>query len=814
MGRSHELELLRSRLAAAVRGQGQVVAVAGEAGIGKSRLIGELHRGLPDHPILYLEGHCLPYATPIPCLPLVEVLRAACGIVETDGPDGVRDKLRSVLDRSGMDALEAAPYLLHLLDPGEGGEVMVRFSPDVVKARTFEALRELSRRLAGRSPLVLVVEDLHWIDRTSEEYLATFVEVVAGARILLVTTHRPGYRPPWMDKSYATQIALQPLSSPESMSLVRDVIGAAEVDAPTVDMIVAKAEGNPFFAEELARTVTEGGSPGPGSSVPAVPDTVEEVLMARIDRLAAEDKRVLQAAAVIGRRRVPFLLLQAALDPPDEALRERLVRLRGAEFLFETRSASELEYTFKHALTHEVAYASLLPGQRRALHARIVDVLESWQREGREELVERLAHHAIGAEAWDKAVDYTRRAGLQALSRSAHRDAAAWFDEAIAALARLPERRELLEQAVDLRFELRNALFPLGQIEQDLSHLKAVEPIARALGDQRRLAWISAYMARDFTLLGDQDRALELGKRSLDIAIDLGEADLQVLTQAYLGSAHHALGNYRLGADLFRRSLAVSRRGAPPPAPRSARAGVGVLSLLAGLVPGQARRVRRGDGLRRRERPHRAVGGPAARPHGRAVQPRLSPPPPGRSPAGRPLLERSLALCRTWNLTAWFPNVASSLGQAYALSGEIASGVDLLEQATARAASLRVVVNHAGEMAWLGEAYLLAGRRDEAATTARRALELARRHREQGNEAHVLRLLGEIASHQEPGDVGAAEGYYGQALALAREREMRPLAVQCHLGLERLYRQARDRGDADEHLARARALAREMDMRL
>ncbi len=636
VGRSHELELLRSRLAAAVRGQGQVVAVAGEAGIGKSRLIGELHRGLPDQPILYLEGHCLPYATPIPCLPLVEVLRAACGIVETDGPDGVRDKLRSVLDRSGMDALEAAPYLLHLLDPGEGGEVMVRFSPDVVKARTFEALRELSRRLAGRSPLVLVVEDLHWIDRTSEEYLATFVEVVAGARILLVTTHRPGYRPPWMDKSYATQIALQPLSSPESMSLVRDVIGAAEVDAPTVDMIVAKAEGNPFFAEELARTVTEGGSPGPGSSVPAVPDTVEEVLMARIDRLAAEDKRVLQAAAVIGRRRVPFLLLQAALDPPDEALRERLVRLRGAEFLFETRSASELEYTFKHALTHEVAYASLLPGQRRALHARIVDVLESWQREGREELVERLAHHAIGAEAWDKAVDYARRAGLQALSRSAHRDAAAWFDEAIAALARLPERRELLEQAVDLRFELRNALFPLGQIEQDLSHLKAVEPIARALGDQRRLAWISAYMARDFTLLGDQDRALELGKRSLDIAIDLGEADLQVLTQAYLGSAHHALGNYRLGADLFRRSLASldgerphRHLGLPGPASVFCR-------CWLVLVPGQARRVRRGDGLRRRERPHRAAGGPAARPHGRAVQPRLSPPPPGRSPAGRP----------------------------------------------------------------------------------------------------------------------------------------------------------------------------------
>ena len=370
VGRDHELDLLRSRLAAAVRGQGQVVAIAGEAGIGKSRLVVELCRSLSG--ALCLEGHCLPYATPIPCLPLGELLRAACAIVETDGPEGVREKLRATLDRAGMDAVAVTPYLLQLLIPGEGDDALGRLSPEVVKARTFEALRELSRRLAGLSPLVLVVEDLHWVDRSSEEYLATLVDVVAGSRILLVTTHRPGYRPPWMDRSYATQVALQPLSAQESLSLARDVIGAAAVDEPTVEMIVAKAEGNPFFTEELARAVAEGGSPAPGS----VPDTVEGVLMARIDRLAAEDKRVLQAAAVIGRN-LPFLLLQAILEPADEALRERLARLQSAEFLYETRAASELEYTFKHALTHEVAYASLLPVQRRVLHARIVDVLEA-----------------------------------------------------------------------------------------------------------------------------------------------------------------------------------------------------------------------------------------------------------------------------------------------------------------------------------------------------------------------------------------------------------------------------------------------------
>ena len=208
VGRDHELDLLRSRLAAAVRGQGQVVAIAGEAGIGKSRLVVELRRSLSD--ALCLEGHCLPYATPIPYLPLVELLRAACAIVETDGPEGIREKLRATLDRAGMDALAVTPYLLQLLDPSEGGDAPGRLSPEVVKARTFEALRELSRRLAGRSPLVLVVEDLHWVDRTSEEYLATLVDVVAGARILLVPptgpdTGRPGWTGPTRPRSRSSR---------------------------------------------------------------------------------------------------------------------------------------------------------------------------------------------------------------------------------------------------------------------------------------------------------------------------------------------------------------------------------------------------------------------------------------------------------------------------------------------------------------------------------------------------------------------------------------------------------------------------------
>ncbi len=634
VGRDDELDLLKSRLAAVTRGQGQVVAIAGEAGIGKSRLIVELRRGLSDGAILYLEGHCLPYATPIPCLPLVELLRGACAIVETDGPDGVREKLRATLERAGMDTFGAMPCLLHLLDPGEGREALDRLSPEVVKSRTFEALRELSRRLADRAPLVLVVEDMHWVDRTSEEYLGTLVDVVGGARILLVTTHRPGYRPPWMDKSYATQVALQPLSPRESLSLARDVIGPAEVDEPTVEMIVAKADGNPFFMEELARAVAEGSS----SSTPAstIPDTIEGVLMARIDRLAAEDKRVLQAAAVIGRS-VPFLLLQMILEPANESLREQLARLQGAEFLYETRAASELEYTFKHALTHEVAYASLLPEQRRALHARIVDVLESWQREGREEHVERLAHHAIQAEAWEKAVSYARRAGRQALARSAHQDAAAWFDQAVGALAHLPERRELLEQAIDLQFDLRNALWPLAEFRRVFDCLKHAEQLATTLGDQRRLAMAFALLTPMFSTRDERAQGIEYGRRALEIGTRARRHDGAGRREPVPG---HGLPHARQllpGDEVRPEECRPAPRGRVTRPLRSVwppRAAGHSASDPLGVGARRARRVRAGSA--------RAGGGSANRRDHRPpllpdlpVSGRGNPPPPaGRSPEG------------------------------------------------------------------------------------------------------------------------------------------------------------------------------------
>ena len=809
VGRDDELDLLKSRVAAVMRGQGQVVAIAGEAGIGKSRLIVELRRGLSNKETLYLEGHCLPYATPIPCLPLVELLRGACGIVETDGSDGVREKLRATLERAGMDTFGAMPCLLHLLDPGEGREALDRLSPEVVKSRTFEALRELSRRLADRASLVLVVEDMHWVDRTSEEYLETLVDVVGGARILLVTTHRPGYRPPWMDKSYATQVALQPLSPRESLSLARDVIGPAEVDEPTVEMIVAKADGNPFFMEELARAVAEGGNPTPASTIP---DTIEGVLMARIDRLAAEDKRVLQAAAVIGRS-LPFLLLQMIVEPANENLREHLARLQGAEFLYETRAASELEYTFKHALTHEVAYASLLPEQRRALHARIVDVLESWQREGREEHVERLAHHAIQAEAWEKAVSYARRAGRQALARSAHQDAAAWLDQAVGALAHLPERRELLEQAIDLQFDLRNALWPLAEFRRVFDCLKRAEQLSATLGDQRRLAMAFALLTPMFSTRDERAQGIEYGRRALDIGSALGDTTVQVVASLYLAMAYLMLGNYSRATKFARKNVAllqgdVSLERFGPYGLHAQPAILPRALLVWGLAElgefAQAQPVLE-EGLRIAE----TIDHPYSQTFlslGEGIL-RLR---QGDLPKAVSALERSLALCRHWKLAALFGVIAGHLGAAYTLAGRSTDAIPLLEEALVR--EHRHWLEPLPSLA-LAEAYLRAGRPQDARHQADRALDLAHQRDQRGHEAWIRWIFGELTAETE-GETPAAAEHYGHALVLATDLGMRPLAAHCQLGLAKWYRATGDQTQAEEHLTVARSLYRDMGLTL
>src|SRR5262245_48008868 len=380
VGREEEMVILDRRLERVREGSGQAVAISGEPGVGKSRLLHEFRLTLNELNVSYLSARSLSFGRELPLLPIIELVRRANAVEDGDSPSVVVGKVPS-------------PYLLRLIGIDESTESIRHLSPDALHQGSLEAFRDMLLEVSDTRPLVVAIEDLHWMDRASEGYLAVLVNALPEARILLVTTQRPGYRAPWSDRSYVSELKLQSLGRADA----RRVLDAAldrepqpvPLAAPTVEAILARADGNPFFIEELARVV---GSTSASRSA-AVPESVEAVLLARIDLLPEEPKGLLQAASVLGRDvSVPLL---EAIVPPAPTIRERLRDLQRLEYLHERSAGSQALYRFKHALTQEVAYSSLLPDQRRALHARTVDAIESQHAQRINEYTDQLAHHAV-----------------------------------------------------------------------------------------------------------------------------------------------------------------------------------------------------------------------------------------------------------------------------------------------------------------------------------------------------------------------------------------------------------------------------------
>ena len=543
-----------------------------------------------------------------------------------------------------------------------------------------------------------------------------------------------------------------------------------------------------------------------------VPATVQAVLAARIDRLPPGDKAILQMASVVGKD-IPVALLQAIAEPPEDELRAALGRLQAAEFLYETSLFPDLEYTFKHALTHEVAYGSLLRERRRAIHVRIVEAIEQLYPDRLTEHVERLAHHALRGEAWERAVAFLHQAGTKAVERSAYREATAYFEQALDALRHLPEQPEWQERAIDLHLDASLALVALGEREKCVDHASQAEVLAEALGDESRLGSALAFLALRAGIWGDSDRALELGQRALAIAIRLNDVSLQTSVNLTLGWSAQISGDYRQGAEILSRAAEVLQGNRRHELLLTGTAQLGSVSSRAQLAWCLAELGEFPEAMAHSEeavRIAREVDHPASliwayRSLGFVSLRR------GAIPQAIPPLERAVELCRTAQVRNYFDITAAHLGYAYAMSGRLPEGVTLMEEALADP-EVTGTTNHPLLMAYLCKAHLRAGRRDDAVAVARRAFDLAQRQKERGNEAWVLHLLGDIAAHADPPDQESAEGHYTQALARADELGMRPLAAHCHLGLGKLFHSTGDGATAAEHLTIAATMYREMDM--
>jgi class 3 adenylate cyclase/tetratricopeptide (TPR) repeat protein len=820
VGRQPELAALHQALEQAGAGHGQVVALLGEAGVGKSRLVYEVVHSHRTQGWRVLESASVSYGKATPYFPVLDLLKRYVQVEDRDDTRTIRARVMGQVLTLDAALQEAIPALLALLDVLPEDSPFLTLDPPQRRRRTLDGLKRVLLRESQVQPLLLVFEDLHWIDTETQALLDGLVESLPTARLLLLVNYRPEYQHGWGSKTYYTQLRLDPLPPVSAQELLHALLGDDPSLVPLKALLIARTEGNPFFLEESVRTLVETGvligTPGAYRLAQTVlsiqvPATVQAVLAARIDRLQPEEKRLLQTAAVIGME-VPLPLLQAIAELSEETLHWGLTHLQAAEFLYETRLFPEREYTFKHALTHEVAYRSLLQERRRALHTRIVEALEALVGERLADHVERLADHAVRGEVWDKALRYCRQAGTKAMERSASREAVGCYEQALAALAHLPEHRTLHEQAVDLRLDLYSAHFVLGQQERILHDLHEAETLAEALDDARRLGLVSVSMAQYFLNARQYDRAMASSQRALALAAASGDHHTPIEAHNFLGLVYFLQGDYRQAMDANRRAMALlegerrdERFGQPVlPAVRCRTYLCLCLAEVGAFAEGMAVGE---EGVHIAEAVQHPVSLVSAYRSVGLLSLRQ-----GALHQALPLLERAAGICEEADLPFHFSLLAPALGAAYVLCGRVDEAVRLLERVVEQTTSSGRLSGQPPLLFNLGEAQLRAGRLEAARTLAVRALEQARTHQERGHEAYALRLLGDIAAHRNPPQVEEAQTSYRQALALAEELGMRPLVAHCRLGLGTLYAHTGQREQAHAELAAAIELYRAMDM--
>jgi class 3 adenylate cyclase/tetratricopeptide (TPR) repeat protein len=820
VGRDAEVEHLRRVLGQAAAGRGQVVAIVGEAGVGKSRLTYEFTHSHRVQDWLILEASSVSYGKATSYLPVIDLLK---GYFKIGDRDDHREMRAKVLGRVlGLDrALEPLlPPLLALLDVPVEDPAWQALDPPERRQRTLDAVKRLLLRESQAQPLLVVFEDLHWIDAETQALLDSLVDGLGSARFLLLVNYRPEYEHRWGSKTAYSQLRLDSLPAESAAELLAALLGPDPGLAPLTQMLVKR--GNPFFLEETVRTLMETGAlagergayrltrPVEALQVPA---TVQAILAARIDRLPADEKRLLQAASVIGKD-VPYALLAAIAEQPDETLRRGFGHLQESEFLYETQLFPDQEFTFKHALTHDVAYAGLLGERRRELHAAVVAAIERLHEGRLVEHVERLAHHARQGEVWDKAARYLRQAGAKLFLGSANREAATCLEQALDALRRLPESPDAIAESIDLRFDLRNALFPLGEVARMRALLDEAEALAEAVGDQRRLGLALSLKGPLVGLAGDLAAAIQTELR----AVAIGEATVDVATQVvangYLGRLYERRGEYResimrcdAALALIPESLAQERFG------DDSIQGAWVRATQARALGALGRFAEAFGRLREAIQIAEEAGQVNSLVYPLMDLGTLTLDQGDFAGAVAPL-ERGLELCRTKEVPWLLPHFAWALGAAYHGTGRRAEGLALMEDA-ARGFAARTTGSLAvwpGRVGALGRAYLLAGRLADAARIAQDGLTVARQQGERGVEAHILRLLGDVATHPDRFEADAAETHYRQALALADELGLRPLLAHCHLGLGKLSRHTGKREQAQEHLTAATTMYRDMDM--
>jgi class 3 adenylate cyclase/tetratricopeptide (TPR) repeat protein len=822
VGRDVEFEQLLRVQQLAGQGQGHVVAIIGEAGVGKSRLVHEFVHSYHTADWLVLESDSVSYGRATPYLPVIGLLRNYFKISVQDSTQSIREKVTGrilAVDRSLQDAI---PPILDLLDALDENDQFR--SLDLVRRRqyTYQAVVRLLLGESRAQPVVVVFEDLHWNDALSLGLLTELVVAVQDARLFLVVSYRPAeYRDEWRNRPNYRQVRIDPLASESLAQFLQALLGSGPALATLKGFLVGRASGNPFFAEEIVRGlvgtgVLEGARGSyrlakPFSGV-EIPPTVQAVLAARIDVLPPADKHLLQKAAVIGHD-VPFALLREISGLAEDKLRSLLDNLQAAEFLYSSRLFPELQYTFKHALTHDVTYSGVLHERRREIHALVVSATERLYADRLGEQVERLAYHTVQGELEEKAAHYLRLAGTKAAGRSAVAAARAWFEQSLDVLKSLPESQTTMEQAFEIRLELRSVLRQLGEVRPMLDRLREAEALAERLKDDRRRGRVCGFMTTVLSTLNELDEALLTGTRALEIGQRIGDLGLGLVAMSCLEQAHYYRGEYEHVVKIGTENLAALPAewaheyfGLAVPVSVFGR-GWMIMSLAELGRFAEAARYEV-EAIRLAETTQHAHTIGWAR-----LTASMLPFFKGDWAKARLLVEHWTNIPRTLDVAVLLPWAVACSAWALAQIGkakEALSRVREAEQLLARQAERGIFGHRSWAYHAVSRACLLLGRFDEAHRLAERSVESSQQL--PGFAAHALLLLGDIMSHPDRFDAEKGAAYYREALALAERHGMRPVVAHCHLGLGKLYRRIGKPDHARENLTTATTMYREMEM--
>jgi class 3 adenylate cyclase/tetratricopeptide (TPR) repeat protein len=797
-GRERELELLLDGLDRSRAGRGQAYSIMAEAGVGKSRLLYEFRKAVASEDVTFLEGRCLSYSRGVPYHPWIDTLKANFDILEGDGDFDIKEKVKKGLKILGADEASTLPYLLELLAVKDSGIDKIPMSPEMRKDRIIEASKGIVLKGSEIRPLILAYEDLHWVDKSSEEVLKYLLESIPGARVLLIFTYRPEFVHTWGAKSYHSQITLNRLSNRESLMMVSHLLGTEELDKDLEEFILEKTEGVPLFIEELIKSlkdlkiiekednryrITK------DLSEVTIPATVQEVIMARVDSLPEGSKSLLQTMSAIGRE-FSYDLIKRITGLTEPELLSHLSVLKDSELLYERGIYPQSTYIFKHALTQEVAYNSLLLKRRKEIHEKIGEAVEALYPDRLEEHYELLAYHYAHSAKTDKAVEYLDLANQKAANLNAMEEAKAYFDEAMALLDTLPETEENRQRRISLLVNQGEAFLLLFKTPEYYDLLTRYEPVARGLGNQALLGAFYSRLGHCEWGFGHFDQGIKTSTKAAELCEAAGNAEDAGFAYAWLGWNHLYRGHYDRVLAVKEELLRTMEQRFNPHYYVRGLCGASRACICLGRWDQAVEEAQKALKVAEESSDNSLVIFAAWT---------LSMAYTWRGDLGRGVEYGELALQKAVTPAdkAW---TGRGLGWALCRAGETNRGIELLGAVVAEVRASSHMPSKLPTACILGAGYWLVGEDDKARQTLEEGLEMADRCGARYYLGWAQRLLGEIALKANPAQ---AASHFEKSIAVLQEIKAENELALAYAGYGRLHKQQDKVGQAREYLTKA-----------